>query len=145
MPVVTVSKDIQGPREAVYQMAADMESFPKFMPAVRSVTVLERKGNETLSEWKVNLKGRPVNWEERDVFDPDSGRITFDLTKGDLKKFSGYWLAEQIPGGTRLTLTVDFEFGIPMLANLLNPIARVVLRDNSEMMLKAIKKAVESE
>ena len=38
---------------------------------------------------------------------------------------------------------VDFEFGIPMIAGLLNPILKKKVRENSENMLTAVKAQIE--
>ena len=55
----------------------------------------------------------------------------------------GEWRLTETDGGTDVMLTVDFEFGIPMIAGLLNPILKMKVRDNSENMLAAVKAKVE--
>ena len=45
--------------------------------------------------------------------------------------------------GTEVSLLVDFEFGIPMIAGLLNPILKKKVRENSENMLTAVKAQIE--
>ena len=42
-----------------------------------------------------------------------------------------------------MTLSVDFEFGIPMIAGMLNPLLKKKVRENSENMLAAIKAQIE--
>jgi len=42
-----------------------------------------------------------------------------------------------------IKLAVDFEFGIPMISGLLNPILKRKVRDNSKNMLKAVKEKME--
>ncbi|HEY8449204.1 MAG TPA: aromatase/cyclase [Bacillota bacterium] len=144
MPLVEVSRVIRGPRAAVYELVRNMERFPEFMDDVLSVKVLEREGNATITEWVTQLEGRRLRWKERDEFDDANYRIRYRQTEGDLKKFEGEWILEAVPEGTRVTLTIDFELGIPMFAALLEPIAKVKLRQNVEAMLAAIQQQVES-
>jgi len=63
--------------------------------------------------------------------------------KGDLKKFEGAWTFQPVSEGTEVTLTVDFEFGIPMIAALLHPIAKVKVKENCDMMLRGMKEKLE--
>ncbi len=138
MPYVEVQKLIRAKPEAVYQVLSDMESFPRFMENVVSVQVVRRDGNSTDSQWHVTLQGAPFRWLERDTFLPDEGRITYQQISGDLKRFEGEWRIVEADGGTSVTLTTDFEFGMPMIANLLNPVAKLILRRNAEAMLAAL-------
>ena len=53
------------------------------------------------------------------------------------------WVIEPKAEGCEVTLAVDFEFGIPMIAGLLNPILKKKVRENSENMLTSIKEQIE--
>ena len=55
----------------------------------------------------------------------------------------GAWTIEEQGEDCEVTLAVDFEFGIPMIAGLLNPILKKKVRENSENMLKSIKEQIE--
>lgn len=55
----------------------------------------------------------------------------------------GAWELETVPDGVRVSLAVDFEFGIPMIAGLLNPILVRKVKENSNAMLQAVKAQVE--
>jgi coenzyme Q-binding protein COQ10 len=136
MPRVEVDYTIAAKPDQVYELLSRMEDFPQFMSSLESLQVVERGDGYTVTDWVARLQGARFHWMERDEFLPD--RIVFQQTSGDLKVFEGEWRLEAVPEGTRVTLVTDFEFGIPMLASLLNPVARVVLRDNSRAMLEAI-------
>jgi ribosome-associated toxin RatA of RatAB toxin-antitoxin module len=120
-----------------------MEKYPEFMEDLVSVEIIERQANMTLSRWVSNVDGRIIKWTERDIFDDENLHIAYAQTEGDLKQFAGEWLLTAIEGGTEIKLTVNFEFGIPMVAGLLNPILKKKVRDNSMNMLKAIKQKME--
>ncbi|MCX7970621.1 MAG: aromatase/cyclase [Negativicutes bacterium] len=143
MPKVECSLEIMAEPDKVWPVICDMTAYPEFMPDVKSVTVIERKENSTVTEWRTTVDGRPINWSERDYFYPDRLRIEYEQIAGDLKKFTGFWQLTPAEGGTVVVLSVDFEFGIPMVAGLLNPLLKKKVRDNSMAMLTAIKNRLE--
>lgn len=143
MPYVEVQAIIRAPRAQVYEVVKDMPSYPRFMPNLKKVEILERRPGATVTEWVGTVKGATLRWTELDEFDDENFRIHYRQLGGDLKKFEGDWILEETPEGTKVTLTVDFEIGIPMFATMLNPIARLVVRDNAEGMLKAVKERLE--
>ncbi|WP_027340607.1 type II toxin-antitoxin system RatA family toxin [Halonatronum saccharophilum] len=145
MPCVEESIIVNGSIEGAYKIAKDMESYPKFMKNVVSVQVLERNKNTTVSSWITDIDGRKICWKERDYFNDDEYQIIYKQISGDLKKFDGQWDLKEVNGGTKITLVVDFDFGIPMLAPLLNPILEKKVKKNSRNMLEAIKKQLEDE
>lgn len=144
MPFVEVTMPVMCDRHEIYPILKEMEKYPDFMEDLISVEVLERKDNTTITKWVSNVDGRTIKWTELDVFDDEQLHIAYRQLEGDLKRFEGEWSLMPIEGGTEVKLTVDFEFGIPMIAGLLNPILKKKVRENSTNMLKAIKEKMES-
>lgn len=144
MPYVEVALTVNADCSEIYPILKDMEKYPDFMADLLSVEVLERGANTTLTKWVSNVDGRTIRWTELDTFDDENMHITYRQTEGDLKKFEGDWVLTPVEGGTEIKLTVDFEFGIPMIAGLLNPILKKKVRDNSMNMLAAIKERMEN-
>lgn len=140
MPDVLVTRKIQGNIDSAYKLISNMTAYPTFMPDLVSVDLLEREGNTTITNWISSVAGRKIQWTERDVFYPEQYRVEYEQIKGDLKVFRGYWQLTQEPDGIVIALYVDFEFGIPMIAGLLNPLLKKTVRDNSENMLQCIEK-----
>ena len=143
MPFVETKTVISGNIDDIYNIVKNMEAYPSFMNDLESVTILEKGADYTLSHWVSNVDGRRIVWTEKDNFYDAEKRITYKQTEGDLKKMEGEWRLAETEQGTEITLTVDFEFGIPMIAGLLNPILKMKVRDNSENMLAAVKAKVE--
>lgn len=143
MPYVEVSKVINAPKGSLYGILKDMEKYPQFMKDLKSVKVLERHENTTLTEWETTIMGNKIKWVEKDIFDDANHHIRYHQKSGDLHKFEGEWILTEIDQGTRVTLTVDFEIGVPMLAGLINPVAKLMIKDNCENMLNALKLKME--
>ncbi|MDD4084087.1 MAG: aromatase/cyclase [Acidaminococcaceae bacterium] len=143
MPYVEAKTVIEGDIDEIYEIIKDMQSYPKFMHDLVSVEIMERGENFTVSHWVSNVDGRRIVWTERDTFYEGDKRIAYQQIKGDLKKMEGQWSLKQMEDGVEVLLTVDFEFGIPMIAGLLNPLLKKKVRENSENMLSAVKSQIE--
>ena len=144
MPYVETAIDIAAPARAIYELAKDMERYPDFMPDVETVTILKRDGNTTTTRWKTLVEEAPIEWTEVDVFDDDNTRIDYRLIEGDLDKFEGAWTFEERDGVTHVVLGVDYDFGVPTLAELIGPTLQKKVEENSLMMLTALKSRAES-
>ena len=114
------------------------------MPDVEAVTVLERNGNRMLTRWKTLVEEAPIEWTEEDIFDDEAVRIDYRLIEGDLDTFEGSWTFEERGGKTHVTLGVEYDFGVPTLAELIGPTLRQKVLENSEMMLAALKGEAEA-
>jgi ribosome-associated toxin RatA of RatAB toxin-antitoxin module len=139
MPFVETTIDIAAPRRRIYDLAKDMERYAEFMPDVEYVRIVRRDGNKTITRWKTLVEEAPIEWTEEDVFDDVGTRIDYRLLDGDLDKFEGSWTFEEHDGVTHVVLGVDYDFGVPTLAELIGPILHKKVEENSLMMLRALK------
>jgi coenzyme Q-binding protein COQ10 len=145
MPHVEVAIDVAAPARDVYELAKDQERFPEFMPDVESVTVLERRGDAIVTRWKTLVEEAPIEWTEEDRFDDARTRIDYKLIEGDLDKFEGTWTFDDCGDlGARVVLSVEYDFGVPTLAELIGPTLQRKVQENSEMMLQGLKREAEA-
>jgi ribosome-associated toxin RatA of RatAB toxin-antitoxin module len=142
MPHVEVELTIAAPPAAIWATVIDVESYPESMTEVRSVEIVEETGPGTrITAWSVHLKGSVLEWTEEERVDHEAMRVSFQQVSGDLADFSGYWKVRPADDGrsSSVTLNVDFDIGIPLLADMLNPVAAVALRENAQQMLAALE------
>ena len=144
MAFVELTIAVDAPAREVYELAKEQEHFPDFMPDVESVTVLERHADRTITRWKTLVEDAPIEWTEEDRFDDAATRIDYQLIEGDLDTFEGAWTFEQRGSSTIVTLSVEYDFGVPTLAELIGPTLAKKVRENSEMMLAALKREAEA-
>ena len=128
----------------MYELAKEQERFPDFMPDVETVVVLERHPDHVITRWKTLVEDAPIEWTENDRFDDARLRIDYALIEGDLDTFEGAWTFEQHGDVTRVVLSVEYDFGVPTLAELIGPTLEKKVRENSDMMLAALKREAES-
>jgi ribosome-associated toxin RatA of RatAB toxin-antitoxin module len=142
MPEVALELDIQAPAARVWQVVTDIERYPDSMESVRWVRIVD--GTDPLarrSGWSVLLKGSILEWEEVERLDPDNLVMAFHQVAGDMETFDGQWRVTPVDGArTNVKLRISFEIGIPLLADMLNPVAERALRDNSREMLLGIER-----
>lgn len=144
MPFVEVRIEVDAPARDVYELAKEQERFPEFMPDVESVTVLERYPDRVITRWKTLVEDAPIEWTEEDRFDDGATTITYRLLEGDLDVFEGTWSFEERDGRTYVRLGVEYDFGVPTLAELIGPTLQRKVQENSEMMLRGLKGEAES-
>jgi len=144
LPHLEVTIVVDAPARDVYELAKDQERFPDFMPDVELVTVLERAGDRTISKWKTLVEDAPIEWVEEDRFDDTALRVDYKLLEGDLDTFEGAWTFEERDGRTHVVLGVAYDFGVPTLAELIGPTLHRKVKENSEMMLAALKSEAEA-
>jgi ribosome-associated toxin RatA of RatAB toxin-antitoxin module len=140
---VAAEIEIEAGAREVYELAKVQERFPEFMPDVESVTVLERHPSHIVTRWKTLVEDAPIEWTEEDRFDEVAPRIDYRLIEGDFDVFEGSWSFVEEAGLTRVRLTVEYDFGVPALAELIGPTLEKKVLENSAMMLAGLKREAE--
>lgn len=100
------------------------ERYPDLTPDVRSVVA-----REDSSDWEVYFRNGILRWTERDSTDPDARVITFTQEDGDFEELSGTWRFVPHGDGCRLHFDAEFDFGIPSLVGILDPVAERVMKE----------------
>ncbi|MGW2919147.1 type II toxin-antitoxin system RatA family toxin [Streptomyces angustmyceticus] len=116
----------------VLDALAGLSGFAAHAPDVRSVAVTPdpRHPGESVSRWEVHFRSGTLRWSERDRVDRENLRIDFVQEDGDFQHFEGSWRLREIPSGCEIRFTARFDFGVASLAQLLDPAAERVLKDN---------------
>lgn len=136
MPRVVTENSCTLSPEQVWQELVDCESFPGYMDVIRKVAILSSSGNSRVIAWSVLLKGSVLEWTETDELDHENFTIRFEQQDGDLERFEGIWQVRPSPEGSSVLLDLEFSIGIPLLADMLNPVAAKALVDHSTSMIR---------
>ncbi|MER8187616.1 SRPBCC family protein [Kitasatospora sp. NPDC094015] len=116
--------------EDVYAAVLRWERYPELAPHVRATTV-----HSTLPEpvgsssWELHFRSGLLRWTEADTFLPEQLEIRFEQTDGDFDSFTGTWRMSQDGDDVAVHFEADFDFGIPSLEGILDPIAERVIRE----------------
>jgi ribosome-associated toxin RatA of RatAB toxin-antitoxin module len=112
-----------------FQRITEFERYPDFVDEVRSVVVHAEDGETLMSEWDILFRNGPLRWSEVDYIQSAVRRIVFEQTSGDFEVFRGSWQVKPAENGCSITFEAIFDFGIPSLAGVLEPIASKVLKE----------------
>jgi len=110
MPQATRSVVVQVPPEQFRKVIDDFESYPAFLPEVKSIVVANRTADGADVTYEVDVIKR-IQYTLRIVSKPDGARWT--LLKGDFfKKNEGSWtLRPEGDGATHATYSLEVGIG----------------------------------
>ncbi|MET7615516.1 SRPBCC family protein [Streptomyces sp. NPDC005408] len=121
MAVLHTTHKSAGTPDQVWKVLLDCEAFPSYMEGVNEVTITGEEDGRRTSSWVVELKGSEMEWDQEDVIHPDLRRLEFRQTDGDLAHYEGYWQVVEGSDGVGLELNVEFDIGLPMVAEMIHP------------------------
>ncbi|MCX4960136.1 type II toxin-antitoxin system RatA family toxin [Streptomyces virginiae] len=133
-----------------YELVRDFARYPRLVPIVRRVDVAPAgPGGAVISDWEVDFRNGVLAWTEEDVFDDTAMGISFRQTEGDFETFDGRWAitpqdenedGDGDGGGAGCTVRfeAEFDFGLPSLSQIIDPVAERVLRETIETILRAL-------
>jgi coenzyme Q-binding protein COQ10 len=119
MPTHAEQKLLPYTREQLFDLVADIERYPEFLPWCVGARVRERNGNEILGDLLIGYKMVRERFTSRVVLDRP-GRIDVAYSEGPFKYLTNHWLFLPQPDGRCLIdFYVDFEFRSKMLQKLM--------------------------
>jgi ribosome-associated toxin RatA of RatAB toxin-antitoxin module len=127
--------EIDAPLAKVYQVVADVERYPEFLPGVDKVTRLEGD----LVEMTVRMGPVDVTWTSRAELKPYES-IVIELVKGPFRQMDVRW--EFTPQGDRTLVryVTDFELSLPVPG--IRRIAARAIKANADLTMRAFRQRV---
>ncbi|MEU8789547.1 SRPBCC family protein [Streptomyces sp. NPDC048643] len=139
---VTIRAVAVAPADA-FDRVKDFASYPELSPVVRSVTVTRAAGSaggaaEEHSDWEVYFRNGILRWSETDTIDRAGLTIAFTQTDGDFAEFTGTWQVRADGEDSLIDFFTEFDFGIPSLAGILDPVAERVFRETIGLVVTSL-------
>jgi coenzyme Q-binding protein COQ10 len=95
--------------EQLYDLVADVERYPEFLPWCLAARIRKREGDTVIAELAIGIKMVRERFTSTVVLHPKY-RIDVTYAEGPFKYLSNRWLFEPAPGGVTVDFYVDFEF-----------------------------------
>ncbi|MFJ7997458.1 type II toxin-antitoxin system RatA family toxin [Streptomyces sp. NPDC096310] len=114
---------------AAFERVGAFSRYPELTEVIRSVTSRQVSEKEEVSDWDVYFRNGILSWSETDLFDRDALTITFEQTDGDFAEFAGVWRLTADGQDCLVDFSAEFDFGIPSLAGILDPVAERVFKE----------------
>jgi len=115
----SISKDFSNySQQELYEIAADVESYPQFIPLCKGIRVLERNADHWLVDNLYGFGPIRVHFRSTATFYPPE-RIEVVSTQHPFKKLHVIWRFIPLPdGGCRATFEIEEEFRSRVTNNL---------------------------
>jgi coenzyme Q-binding protein COQ10 len=97
------------PPEALYELVADVQRYPEFLPWCTACRVKSRDGNVITADLVIGFKMIRERFTSRVTLSPME-RIDVEYTSGPLRYLNNHWVFEPAEGGCVLDFYIDFEF-----------------------------------
>ena len=119
MPTHAEKKLLPYTREQLFDLVADIERYPEFLPWCVGARIRERKDNEIVGDLLIGYKMVRERFTSRVVLSrPD--RIDVSYSEGPFKYLNNHWLfLPQNDGRCLIDFYVDFEFRSKMLQKIM--------------------------
>jgi ribosome-associated toxin RatA of RatAB toxin-antitoxin module len=104
----------------MFALVQDIEGYPQFVPWVSAAQVISRTESEVIGQLEMERSGLREKFTTRNVLMPPN-RMDLKLVDGPFKVLEGIWSFDAIGDkGTRIGLSIRFEFANPMLSFMLS-------------------------
>jgi coenzyme Q-binding protein COQ10 len=105
--------------EQLFDLVADVERYPEFLPWCVAARVRERKNNEIIADLVIGYRMIRERFTSRVVLDHPR-RIDVAYSEGPFRYLNNHWLfLPQPDGGCVIDFFVDFEFRSRMLQKII--------------------------
>ena len=123
MPYFQTSRRVRHSAEDMFNLVADVQRYPEFVPLCDSLKVLrteENNGNEVLvARMTVAYKMLSESFTSRVELDRANREIHVSYIDGPFKFLRNRWKFEDLEDGSRIYFDINYEFRSKMLSVLM--------------------------
>lgn len=123
MPSFSNIRRVPFTAQQMYDLVANVEAYPEFLPLCESLKVLERRqvGELTVLEARMGVGYKAIRetFTSRVTLTPAGPFIVVEYLDGPFRRLENRWRFIPSPGGSDIDFYVDYEFRSPILAVLM--------------------------
>jgi coenzyme Q-binding protein COQ10 len=114
--------------EQMFDLVADVERYPEFLPWCLAARVRERRGEVIVADLLIGFKMVRERFTSRVTLDRPR-RIDVAYTEGPLRYLNNHWIFRDLPeGGCEIDFFVDFEFRSAILQKIIGVLFNEAVR-----------------
>lgn len=114
MPSFESRRQVPFTPQEMFDLVADVESYPEFLPLCEGLRVLSRDDGGVLqtliAAMDVGYKGIRETFTSRVTLDRTTPSVRTDLVEGPFTRLVNKWDFVETPGGCEVTFFIDYEF-----------------------------------
>ena len=127
MPSHSESRFLPHSPERLFDLVADVEAYPEFLPWCVGARVIKREDNVVTADLMVGFKVFRETFTSEVTLDRPH-RIDVRYTRGPLKYLHNHWIFHPAEGGTDIEFFIDFEFKSRLLRSVMEPLFHEAVR-----------------
>lgn len=135
MPTHSIEKILPYTQKEMFDLVADIESYPDFLPWCSGARILERDGNIVLADLMIDFKGVHGKYTSRVFLEEEEGEISVELAQGPFKHLYQGW---KFTARNKSTL-VEFDIDFAMRSMIMNKLVNLVFKDACKRMMDAFE------
>ena len=103
----------------LYQLVADIERYPEFLPWCLAARIRKRETNLVVADLIIGFRMIRESFTSRVQLDPAGLRIHVTYAEGPFRYLNNHWVFREHPEGCEIDFYVDFEFRSRMLQRMM--------------------------
>jgi coenzyme Q-binding protein COQ10 len=129
MPTHAEKRELPYRAEQLFDLVADIERYPEFLPWCIAARVRSREGNVIVADLVIGFKMIRERFTSRVEIDRPALRIDVAYKEGPFRYLNNHWIFEPLPDGhCRIDFYVDFEFHSHVLQKLMGVLFNEAVR-----------------
>lgn len=138
MPKFQTRRVVAFTPKQMFDLVADVESYPHFLPLCENLKVLTRDTCQTsgktaiTARMDVGYKAIRESFTSKVLLDPDNREIAISYVKGPFRHMDSRWQFRDAPRGCEINFNIDYEFKSPVLGMLIGALFDTAFRKFAE-------------
>lgn len=122
MPEVTKTVLVPYSAKEMYELVANIEDYPAFLPWCSGAQILERKSDGVSARLNIDFKGIKQSFATENRNTPES-RIDMQLKEGPFRALQGQWLFTGLAeDACRIDFRLEYHFASAILEKVVGPV-----------------------
>jgi coenzyme Q-binding protein COQ10 len=127
MPTHAEKRHLPYTPEQLFDLVADIERYPEFLPWCVAARIRRREGNVLIADLMIGFKMVRERFTSKVTL--GNHRLDVVYTEGPFKHLNNHWIFERAAdGGTNIDFFVDFEFHSKVLRTLIGALFNEAVR-----------------
>ena len=127
MPTHSEQRFLPYPPDRLYDLVADVEDYPNFLPWCVALRVTSRTESTIRADMVVGFKMLREKFSSKVELTPKS-RIDVEYLDGPFKYLENRWLFREKDDGCEIDFFIDFEFRSRLLRKVMEPLFHEAVR-----------------
>ena len=123
MPQFETTRPVQHSAEQMFDLVADVERYPEFLPLCEALTIRSRKERDgkvlLVADMTVGYKAIRETFTSRVTLDPDNLKILVEHVDGPFRYLENRWTFKPHEAGCEIGFFISYEFASRMLGLLM--------------------------